>query len=131
MNFLMIFSKTSRTLMPLSSILKSHNILTLSFSTTLVVLWINHLTSATKPNFCHSSKCTIVAIFQFRYLYSFWTTFLHSTIKWLIDSSHSPHILHFFCYLGHQCSFLCSSFLVFILVLKISSALFLSSNNLS
>ena len=43
-------------------ILKSHNILTLSFSTTLAGLWLYHLASPTKPNFLHTSECTILAI---------------------------------------------------------------------
>ena len=75
-------------------ILKSHNILTLSFSTALAGLWLYHWTLSTKPNFWHNSKCTILAISCLS-LYSFWARYIHSAIKWVIDSPLYPHILHF------------------------------------
>ena len=67
-------------------ILKFHNILTLSFSTTFAGFWLYHLTSPTKPNFWHSSKCTIFAILSCLCLHFFWASFLHSAIKWVFDS---------------------------------------------
>ena len=76
-------------------ILKSHNILTLLFSTTLAGLWLYYLTSPTKPNFRYSSKCTTFAIFSYLCLYSLWTSILPSAIKWVVESSLSPRILHF------------------------------------
>ena len=67
-------------------ILKFHNILTLSFSTTFAGFWLYHLTSPTKPNFWHSSKCTIFAILSCLCLHFFCASFLHSAIKWVFDS---------------------------------------------
>ena len=75
-------------------ILKSHNILALSFPNTLAGLRLYHLTSPTKQNFWNSSKITILAILSCLFLYSFWAIFLHSVIKLVIDSSLSPHMLH-------------------------------------
>ena len=67
---------------------------TSSRSFSLAGLWL-YLTSTTKPNYCHSSKCTIFAILSCLCLYYFWASFLHSAINWLIDSSLSSHILYF------------------------------------
>ena len=69
--------------------LKSHNISTLSFSTPLAGLWLYHLNLPT------SKKCKILAILLCLCLYSFWVSFLHYAIKWVIDSSLFPYILHF------------------------------------
>ena len=38
---------------------------------------------------------TILPILSYLCLHSFWGSFLHSAIKWVIDLSLSPHILHF------------------------------------
>ena len=69
--------------------------MTLSFSTTLAGLRLYHLPLPTKSNFWHSSKCTILAILSRLCLYSFWASFLHFAIKWVIESSLSPQILHY------------------------------------
>ena len=92
---------------------KSHNILILLFSTTLADLWLYHLTSPTKPNFWNSFKCAILAVLSCLFLYSFWTSFSHSAVKWVI----------ILIPIGYQFSFLSSLFLGLVFVLQISSTL--------
>ena len=75
--------------------LKSNNILILSYFTSLSGLWIHNLTSPTNLNFWSSSKCTILGKLCLC-LHGFWANFLHSVIKWVIDSSLSQHIPHLF-----------------------------------
>ena len=66
-----------------------------AFSAALAGLWLYLLTLPTKPNFWHSSWCTILAILSCLCLYSLWASYLHSIIKRVIDSSLSPHIQRF------------------------------------
>ena len=83
-------------------------------------------TFPTNPNFWH-----FIEILSCLCLYSFWASFLLSSIKWVIESSLSPLLPYFsdISNMSHQCSFLSSLFWELVLMLQISSLPFLSSSN--
>ena len=68
--------------------------LTSPFSTIGKGWWSYHLSLQSIPYFLHISQCTRRATLSWRFLYSFWASFLHPLTMCHTVSVDSPHNLH-------------------------------------